>query len=90
MTKLYGATVYNEQGNAVGTIDDMLLDSANHVSNVVRLVGGFFGMDSKYVEVPFTKLKFEPNKNNAVNHNHRVMLPGATMATLESMTAFSH
>ena len=61
-TKLDGATIYNDQGNNIGTIDDMLLDSQGKVSNVVLSVGGFLGMGSRYVEVPFSKLKFEPSK----------------------------
>ena len=100
-TKLDGATVYNEQGTSVGTIDDMLLDSSGKVSNVVLSVGGFLGVDSKYVEVPFSKLKFEPSKGNpavgaatpAVNansHEYSIVLPGVTKDSLKAMTAFSY
>ena len=89
-TKLDGANVYNEQGTSVGTIDDMLLDSAGHVSNVVLSVGGFLGMDSKYVEVPFSKLKFEPSKGNTNNHDFSIVLPGVTKDSLKAMTAFSY
>ena len=64
-SKLVGATVYNSQGNSIGTIDDMLLGSNGNVSNVTVSVGGFLGVDSKIVEVPFSKLKFEPSKSNS-------------------------
>ena len=47
-SKLDGASVYNEQGTSIGTIDDMLLNSEGKVSNVVLSVGGFLGMGSKY------------------------------------------
>ena len=89
-TKLDGATVYNEQGTSIGTIDDMLLDSAGHVSNVVLSVGGFLGMGSKYVEVPFGKLKFEPSKGNTDNHDYSIVLPDVTKDSLKAMTAFSY
>jgi sporulation protein YlmC with PRC-barrel domain len=100
-TKLDGAIVYNEHGDTVGTINDMLLDSAGKVSNVVLSVGGFLGMDSKYVEVPFSKLKFEPSKGNpasngaalaaaAKNHDSSIVLPGVTKDSLKAMTAFSY
>ena len=81
-TKLDGATVYNEHGDSVGTIDDMLLDSTGKVSNVVLSVGGFLGVDSKYVEVPFSKLKFEPSKGNpAAATTHTTATGTTTTAT---------
>ncbi len=96
-TKLDGATVYNDQGNNIGTIDDMLLDSQGKVSNVVLSVGGFLGMGSRYVEVPFSKLKFEPSKgNNATagtavkNGDYSIVLPGVTKDALGKMTAFTY
>lgn len=30
-------------------------------------MGGFLGGNSKYVEVPFSKLKFEPSEGNPAN-----------------------
>lgn len=99
-TKLDGASVYNEQGTSVGTINDMLLDSSGKVSNVILSVGGFLGMDSKYVEVPFSKLKFEPGKGNPVsnaaattsanNHDYSIVLPDVTKGSLKAMTAFTY
>ncbi len=96
-TKLNGAKVYNDQGNNIGTIDDMLLDSQGKVSNVVLSVGGFLGMGSRYVEVPFSKLKFEPSKGNntttgtaANNHDYSVVLPGVSKDALSKMTAFTY
>jgi sporulation protein YlmC with PRC-barrel domain len=100
-TELDGATVYNGQGASVGTINDMLLDSSGKVSNVILSVGGFLGIDSKYVEVPFKKLKFEPSKGNpadntaasgasANSHDYSVVLPSVTKDSLKAMTAFSY
>lgn len=89
-TQIDGATVYNQQGNSVGTVDSMLLDSSGKVSNVVLSVGGFVGLDSKYVEVPFSKLKFEPSKNNANNSEYSIVLPDVTKDSLKAMTAFNY
>ena len=66
-SKLVGATVYNSQGNSIGTIDDMLLGSNGKISNVTISVGGFLGVGSKTVEVPFSRLKFEPSKSNSTS-----------------------
>ncbi len=64
-SKLVGSTVYNSQGDSVGTINDMLLDTNGQISKVSISVGGFLGVGSKMVEVPFSKLKFEPSKSNS-------------------------
>jgi len=95
-TKLDGAVVYNSQGNDVGTINDMLLDSSGKVSNVVLSVGGYLGLDSRYVEIPFSNLKFEPSKGNgatnasASTRDYSIVLPGATKDSLKAMTAFTY
>lgn len=64
-SKLVGATVYNSQGDNIGTIDDVLLGSNGKISHVSISVGGFLGVGSKMVAVPFSKLKFEPSKSNS-------------------------
>jgi sporulation protein YlmC with PRC-barrel domain len=63
-SELVGATVYNEQGNSVGTISDLLVGSDGSVSNAILSVGGFLGVGSKLVEVPFKNLKFVPSQSN--------------------------
>ena len=99
--KLNGATIYNEQGTSIGTMDDMLVTSSGNVSNGILSVGGFLGMGSKYVDVPFSKLKFEPSKGSAPttgdttaasddNSDYSVVLPGATYDSLKDMTAFNY
>ncbi len=104
-SKLVGASVYNDGGNSIGTVNEMLLGSDGQVSNVVLSVGGFIGIGTKYVEVPFSKLKFEPSKSNpasnatpansvsagaANGHDYSLVLPGVTKESLTSMTAFSY
>jgi sporulation protein YlmC with PRC-barrel domain len=61
---LVGATVYNDQGDSIGTVNDMLVGSDGTVSNTVISVGGFLGIGTKYVEVPFKNLKLVPSKSN--------------------------
>lgn len=105
-SKLDGATVYNEQGANIGTINDMMLGSDGKVSNVVLSIGGFLGLSEKYVEVPFSKLKFEPSKSNSASgsssgdqsvaagnangHDYSVVLPDMTKDALTKMTAFTY
>jgi sporulation protein YlmC with PRC-barrel domain len=61
---LVGATVYNDKGDSIGTVNDMLVGSDGTVSNTVISVGGFLGIGTKYVEVPFRNLKLVPSKSN--------------------------
>ncbi len=61
-SKLVGATVYNDQGDSIGTVDDLLIGDDGKISNAVISVGGFLGLGSKLVEVPFSQLKFEQSR----------------------------
>jgi hypothetical protein len=50
-------------------------------------VGGFLGMGSKMVEVPYDKLEFGNTKGSSDN---RVVLPGMTKEQLTSMPDFNY
>jgi sporulation protein YlmC with PRC-barrel domain len=77
VSKVVGASVYNDQNQSIGSIDDVLMRDDNHKNDMVVLsVGGFLGMGSKLVSVPFDQLKIE---------NDKVVMPGATKASLEGM-----
>ena len=64
-----GATVYNEGGDTVGTINDLLVDPSGKMDKAVLSVGGFLGIGSKYVAVTFDQLKIQqtqtPTRANA-------------------------
>jgi sporulation protein YlmC with PRC-barrel domain len=78
-SELLGATVYNDQGDSIGTVNDLLLSSDGTFSNAVLSVGGFLGMGSKLIEVPFKNLKFVPSLSNPAS--------GSKMATQVSAPA---
>ena len=77
--KLVGATVYNDKDQSVGSIDDILLSQDQKAQTAVISVGGFLGMGSKLVSVPFDKLKIEKDK---------VVMPGATQDALKKMPEY--
>jgi hypothetical protein len=54
--------VYNDQGDSIGTIDDLLIGDDGKISSAVVSVGGFVGLGSKLVEVPFSQLRFEQSR----------------------------
>ena len=101
-SSLVGATVYNSSGEEVGTVENLLIRSEGAVSGVVISVGGFLGVGSKYVEVPFSNLKFEPSTGNgaaatggsangtAQRTDYSLVLPGSTKASLTKMPAFKY
>ena len=63
-SSLVGATVYDDQGNSIGTVNDLLVSSDGSTQNVVLSVGGFLGIGSKLVQVPFNTIKFAPSASN--------------------------
>jgi sporulation protein YlmC with PRC-barrel domain len=80
--KVVGAGVYNDQNQSIGSIDDVLMSDSDHkAATAVISVGGFLGMGSKLVSVPFDQLKIE---------NDRIVMPGATKASLEGMPEYRY
>jgi sporulation protein YlmC with PRC-barrel domain len=81
-SKVVGASVYNDQNQSVGSIDDVLMSDNDHkAGTAVISVGGFLGMGSKLVSVPFDQLKIE---------NDKIVMPGATKASLEGMPDYHY
>src|SRR5580700_11605362 len=56
-SKVVGSTVVNEANETVGTVDDLIVVPSEKVPFAVLSVGGFLGMDKKYVVVPFSSLQ---------------------------------
>ena len=61
-SKVVGSTVVNEANEAVGTIDDLIVTPNEKVPFAVLSVGGFLGMGTKYVVVPFSALQVKDKK----------------------------
>jgi sporulation protein YlmC with PRC-barrel domain len=82
VSKVVGASVYNDQNQSIGSIDDVLMSDNDHKADLaVVSVGGFLGMGSKLVSVPFDQLKIE---------NDKIVMPGATKASLEGMPEYHY
>jgi hypothetical protein len=80
-SKVVGSTVVNEANVKVGTIDDLIVTPSDRVPFAVLSVGGFLGVDAKYVVVPF---------NTLVVHDKQMLLPGATKDSLKSLPEFKY
>jgi sporulation protein YlmC with PRC-barrel domain len=57
-SKLVGLSVYNDNNENLGSINDLLTDKNGKIQGVVIGVGGFLGVGSHLVAVPFEKIKF--------------------------------
>jgi len=57
-SKLVGLSVYNDNNESLGSINDLLTDKNGSIKAVVIGVGGFLGVGEHLVAVPFDKIKF--------------------------------
>lgn len=80
-SKVVGSTVVNEDNKTVGTIDDLIVTPGEKVPFAVLSVGGFLGMGTKYVVVPYSSLEVS---------NKRMMLRGATKESLKGLPEFKY
>src|SRR5450631_2134320 len=80
-SKVVGSTVVNEANETVGTIDDLIVTPTEKVPFAVLSVGGFLGMGTKYVVVPFNTLQVR---------DKQMVLPGATKDSLKALPEFKY
>jgi hypothetical protein len=80
-SKVVGSSVVNEANETVGTIDDLIVTPSEKVPFAVLSVGGFLGMGTKYVVVPYSALQVRDKK---------MMLPGATKDSLKALPEFKY
>jgi sporulation protein YlmC with PRC-barrel domain len=57
-SKLVGLSVYNDNNESLGSINDLLTDKSGNIKAVVIGVGGFLGVGEHLVAVPLDKIKF--------------------------------
>jgi len=57
-SKLVGLSVYNDNNESLGSINDLLMDKDGNIKGVVLGVGGFLGVGEHLVAVAFDKIKF--------------------------------
>jgi sporulation protein YlmC with PRC-barrel domain len=59
--KLIGTTVYNTEGEEVGSVNDIVFDKDGKIVGVVLKVGGVLGMGGKSVGIKWTEVKMLPD-----------------------------
>jgi PRC-barrel domain len=80
-SKVVGSTVVNDANETVGSIDDLIVTPGGQAPYAVLSVGGFLGLGTKYVVVPFTSLKIVNNK---------MVLPGGSKDALKALPEFKY
>jgi hypothetical protein len=80
-SKIIGSSVVNNANETIGKIDDLLVSPDGKQPYAVLSIGGFLGMGSRLVVVPFNTLKFAGKK---------VTLPGGTKEGLEKLPVFKY
>ena len=80
-SKMVGSSVSNENNETVGTIDDLIITEGGQAPYAILSVGGFLGLGTKYVALPFTSLKIVDKK---------VVLPGGTKDALQGLPDFKY
>lgn len=83
-SKVIGSTVYNENNEAIGEVDDILIPPGGNGEPVAVIsVGGFLGIGSRLVAVPYDRLQMNAQ-------NNRWTLPGATKDSLNGLPPFNY
>ena len=80
-SKVVGTSVVNDASETIGKIDDLLVSRDGKQPYAVLSVGGFLGMGTRLVVVPYDLLKFANNK---------VTLPGGTKEGLKMLPEFKY
>lgn len=81
-SKLIGLPVYNQQGEKIGTIDDIMLPAKNGEATAVVSVGGFLGIGAKLIKIPLNHVQFTGNKP--------MMMGDGSKTALMAMPSYSY
>ena len=81
-SKLRGQTIYNSTTEKIGDLDDLIVGKDRVLFAIIQ-VGGFLGIGSRLVAVPYTSLQIN-------NDGTRIVLPGATKEQLKSLPEFNY
>jgi PRC-barrel domain len=82
VSKVVGSTVVNDANETVGTIDDLIVTPGDKVPFAVLSVGGFLGLGTKYVVIPYSLLQ--------VKDKQHMLLAGATKDSLTALPDFKY
>ena len=85
-SKVIGSTVYNDQKQKIGTVEELLMTDNHDIASAVLSVGGFLGMGERYVAVNPSDVKVSYNTSDSKWHAST----NATTAQLKAAPAFQY
>jgi sporulation protein YlmC with PRC-barrel domain len=80
-SKVIGENVVNDANETVGKVDDIIIAPDGKAAFVVLSVGGFLGVGSKYVALPYSSMKVM---------NGKLTMLGATKDALKALPEFKY
>jgi sporulation protein YlmC with PRC-barrel domain len=78
---LLGKPVYNDTGDKIGTVQDLIITPDHHLSYVIVGAGGFIGIGRHDVAFPVTRLH---------EIEGRIVMPGATRDVVRTTPRFDY
>jgi sporulation protein YlmC with PRC-barrel domain len=82
-SKVIGSTVYNENNESIGSVDDIIVPPGTGQPVAVLSVGGFLGIGARLVAIPYERLQYNAERE-------RWTLQGATKDSLQALPAYSY
>ena len=86
-SKVKGTAVYNDAGDKIGTVEDIVLDKqSNQIMFAALGFGGFVGIGEKYYPVPWSMLDFDEDKGGYVVPLDKDRIKNAPAYDLKDLT----
>jgi hypothetical protein len=81
-SKLRGATVVNSKNEKIGELDDLIVGKDRVLFGIIE-VGGFLGIGSHLIAVPYSSLQIS-------EEGKRIVLPGASKEHVKDLPEFKY
>lgn len=78
---LMGKNIYNEAGDKVGKVEDLIIDTQRNVSYIIVGAGGFIGIGRHDVAIPVGQIQ---------DRSGRLVMPGATQDAIKALATFDY
>ena len=86
--KLIGTSVYNAEGQTVGSVQDIVFDKDGKIVGVVLKVGGILGIGGKSVGIKWNEVQVMPQQDTVkVNYSKEQLKVAPDFKTQESISA---
>ena len=86
-SKVKGTAVYNNAGDKIGTVEDVVLDKlSNQIMFAALGFGGLLGIGEKYYPVPWSMLNYSEDKGGYVVPLDKARIENAPAYDLKDLT----